>query len=108
MTEGGKNFTEVTAPKSPESANSSVCGTRQLPCLEGLRHLPTTAHSAPSLSLSPAALRLEATPALALFYHGAAALSTESLAGFLLGFPFFGEKNGAFDAIVLDIPAMGR
>ena len=38
----------------------SVCGTRQFPCQQWLRHLPTTAHSAPSLYLPPAALRLEA------------------------------------------------
>ena len=38
----------------------AVCGARHFPCRERLRHLPTTAHSAPSLYLPPAALGLEA------------------------------------------------
>ena len=66
---GRKTFTEVIALKSNVSANSFVCGTRQLPCLERLRHLPTTVHSAPSLSLPQAALRLEATPAYLIVFR---------------------------------------
>ena len=40
----------------------SVCGTRCAPCRERLRCTPTAAHSAPSLYLPLAALRLEPPP----------------------------------------------
>ena len=49
--------------KSLVSERSPVCGSRQSPCSELLRRLPTTAHSAPSLFLPLAALGLEATAA---------------------------------------------
>ena len=42
-----------------------VCGTRLFPCRERLRHLPTTAHTAPSLYLPQAALGLAAKFSLA-------------------------------------------
>ena len=46
----------LSLPSKRLRRSPPVCGTRQFPCRERLRHLPTTAHSAPSLYLPLAAL----------------------------------------------------